>query len=174
MSIQFPTLRNWNETDIPLMVEHANNKKISDFMTDSFPNPYGIENAVNFVQMAMNSQESIFKCIDLNGEPIGGIGIHPQKDIQRKNAELGYWLSEKHWGKGYMTHCVREMINIGFRELDIFRIFGNVFDSNIGSQKVLEKAGLNLEAVLKKAFYKNENYVDVHIYSICRPDWKQT
>jgi len=31
-------------------------------------------------------------------QAVGGIGISPKKDVMRKNAELGYWLSDEYWG----------------------------------------------------------------------------
>jgi len=36
---------------------------------------------------------------------------------------------------------------------------------------VLEKAGFSLEAKLKDAFYKNENFEDAFIYSILKSNW---
>ena len=77
--------------------------------------------------------------IDVNGEAVGGIGLHPQTDIHRKNAELGYWLAEPFWGKGIVSKAILEIIEFGFKTYDIDRIFARPFGTNAASQKVLEK-----------------------------------
>jgi RimJ/RimL family protein N-acetyltransferase len=104
--------------------------------------------------------------IDINGEACGGIGIHPQDDIQCKNAELGYWLGEPFWGKGIITSAILQMVENGFNSFDINRIFARPFGSNLASQKVLEKTGFILEAKLEKTLFKNGIYEDELIYAI--------
>lgn len=96
---------------------------------------------------------------------MGSIGIFPQSDIHEKNAEMGYWLSEKYWGLGIMPRAIQEMVEYGFKTFDITRIFARPFSTNRGSQRVLEKAGFELEAKLKKAIYKDGEYLDEWIYS---------
>lgn len=161
-------LRDWQIEDAKGLAKHANNIKIAQFMTNGFPHPYSDEDAERFVKMAMEHPTSIFKAIDVEGEAVGGIGIHPQNDIYEKNAELGYWLSEQHWRKGIMTAAVLEMVNYGFSKLTINRIFAIPFGTNEGSKKVLVKAGFQLEGVLEKTIYKNGEYQDEHIYSVRR------
>ncbi|WP_394802161.1 GNAT family N-acetyltransferase [Pontibacter ruber] len=48
--------------------------------------------------------------IEVNGEAAGGIGLHPQPDIYRKNAELGYWLAEPYWGNGIISRAIPQMV----------------------------------------------------------------
>lgn len=161
-------LRDWQIEDAKGLAKHANNFKIAEFMTNGFPYPYSDEDAERFVKMAIEHPTSIFKAIDVGGEAVGGIGIHPQDDIYEKNAELGYWLSEQHWRKGIMTAAIREMLCFGFSKLAINRIFAISFGSNEGSKKVLVKAGFQLESILEKTIYKNGEYQDEHIYSVRR------
>ena len=42
-------------------------------------------------------------------EAIGGIGFHPQADVHRLTAEIGYWLGEPFWGRGIATQALREL-----------------------------------------------------------------
>ena len=110
--------------------------------------------------------------IDIDGHAVGGIGIHSQSDIFRKNAELGYWLAEPFWGKGIMTTAVKEMLEYSFNNFEINRVFARPFGNNVGSQKVLEKAGFVLEARLSKVLFKNGEYLDELIYAVRREDRK--
>lgn len=53
----------------------------------------------------------------------------------------------------------------GFRELDVIKIFSGVFSFNTASQRVLEKCGFTLEAVLKAAVIKNGKICDEYRYA---------
>jgi len=162
------TLRPWHTNDLGNLVKYADNPKIAMNMTDQFASPYLRENGIKFIEFANSGEPLRIFAIDLDGESIGGIGLHPQSDIERKNAELAYWLGEPFWGKGIISKVVPQMVDYGFANFDLHRIFGRAFGRNIASQKVLEKAGFNLEAKLKDAFYKNENFEDAYIYSILK------
>ena len=137
-------------------------------MTDRFPHPYNEEHGKIFIESAMNDFPFNLFAIDIRGEASGGIGLHLQNDIQRRNAELGYWLAEPYWGKGIITKAVKQMMDYGFKTWEIDRIFARPFGTNIGSQKVLEKAGFKLEARFDKTLFKNGEYLDELIYAVRR------
>jgi len=67
-----------------------------------------------------------------------------------------------------MTKAVLQMVEYGFKTFDIERIFACPFGTNIGSQKVLEKAGFILEAKIEKNLFKNEEFLDEMIYAVRR------
>jgi RimJ/RimL family protein N-acetyltransferase len=104
--------------------------------------------------------------IDVNGEAIGGIGIHQQQDIMRKNAELGYWLAQPFWGNGIITRAIPQIVDYGFKTFDITRIFARPFSNNLRSIRVLEKCGFIHEATFKKTIWKNDEFLDEHFYAI--------
>jgi RimJ/RimL family protein N-acetyltransferase len=159
-------LRPIKETDIDNLVKYANNPKIAANLTNKFSFPYTKEHGLNFIQFAMSKNPAHVMAITINDELVGGIGIHPQEDIQCKNAELGYWLAEPFWGKGIISKAIPQMVEYGFKTFDIIRIFARPFGSNLASQKVLEKAGFKLEARLSKTLFKNGQYQDELIYAI--------
>lgn len=161
-------LRPWNIEDAESLVENANNFEIARFMSDAFPYPYTIEHAKNFIAFATKDDPIHIFAIEMNGKAAGGIGIHPQADIMKKNAELGYWLGEKYWGKGIISKAILEIIPWAFNTYDITRIYARPFGTNIASQKVLEKAGFVLEARIKDNIFKNGAYLDELIYAIRR------
>jgi len=159
-------LRPWQQTDAESLVKYANNPDIAKNLTDAFPHPYTIENADHFIKMASEKEPVTVFAIEVNKEAAGGIGLHPQHDIQRKNAELGYWLAETYWGQGIITEAIKKIVDYGFTHLDINRIFARPFGSNFASQRVLEKAGFTLEARFEKTLIKNGIYEDEMIYAI--------
>jgi len=161
-------LRPWKISDLENLVRYANNPNISKFMTDAFPYPYTIESGKAFIEFANKENPIHIFAIEVNGQAAGGIGIHPQSDIHRKNAELGYWLAEPFWGQGIVTKAVIAMVDFAFNTYDINRVFARPFGTNKASQKVLEKAGFKLEARIEKNLLKNEEFVDELIYAVRR------
>lgn len=159
-------LRPFRTDDAESLSFHANNKNISDNLTNGFPFPYTLEHAHKFIEMAMNHSPTQIMAITHDDKVIGGIGLHPQEDVYFKNMELGYWLAEPYWGKGIMTKAIGQMVNYGFENFDISRIFARPYGYNSGSIKALEKAGFIEEAFLKKTFYKNDQYFDEYIYAV--------
>ena len=55
--------------------------------------------------------------------------------------ELGYRLPAA-WGKGYASEGSRALVEKGFAELGVQRVFATTMAVNIGSRRVMEKAGL--------------------------------
>jgi len=159
-------LRAWTLKDVDSLPRYANNINIAKFMTDRFPHPYTSDHAREFIEMATQDDPTHIFAIDINGDGVGGIGLHPQQDVFKKNAELGYWLAEPYWGKGIITKAIKEVVEFGFRTFDVTRIFARPFGTNKASQRVLEKTGFTLEAKLEKTIYKNGTYLDECIYAI--------
>lgn len=162
-------LRKWRESDKTSLVKHANNKKIAMYLRNGFAHPYTSETADFFLNLVKDNPDHPMFAIEVNGEAVGGVGLHPQKDIYSKNAEIGYWISEDYWGKGIMTKVIKEMLAYGWENLEIDRVVAIIFGTNVGSIKVAERCGFVLEATLSKTIYKFGEYEDELIYAIRRP-----
>lgn len=161
-------LRPFRKNDLESLVQHANNAKIAACLTNRFPFPYTEKDGKEFIEFALAFDPAEILAITIEGNVYGAIGIHPQKDIFRKNAELGYWLAEPYWGKGIMTRVIPQMVHYGFQNWDINRIFARPYGSNHASQRVLEKGGFVLEGRFEKTLYKNDQFEDELIYAIRR------
>lgn len=159
-------LRPWQLSDADSLVENGNNFNIAQFMTDGFPYPYTKENAITFINHAMAADPVCIFAIDVNGKAVGGIGIHQQQDVLRKNAELGYWLGEQYWGNGVITRGIQQIVTYAFKTFDIVRIYARPYGNNIASQKVLLKAGFLLEATISQSIFKNGEFLDELIFAI--------
>lgn len=162
-------LRKWHISDASSLAHHANNPKIAQFMTDQFPHPYTIENAASFIKMVSEFEPTRVFAIEINNEAVGGIGLHLQNDVMRKNAELGYWLSEDYWGHGIITKAIQEIVPYAFEHFDIVRVYARPYGNNKASQRVLEKAGFVLEAHIKGNVFKKGEFLDELIYAVRRP-----
>jgi RimJ/RimL family protein N-acetyltransferase len=162
-------LRRWEPSDKTSLIRHANNKKVSRNLRDRFPCPYTDADADAFLTAAgaSNSRDLIYAIV-IRGEAVGGIGVHPRKDVERHSAEIGYWLGEDFWGRGIATAAVSKLSHHALEELDIFRIFATVFASNPASARVLEKAGFLREGIMSRAVLKQGVLIDAALYAITR------
>lgn len=85
-------------------------------------------------------------------------------------AELGYWLGVPYWNHGYMTEAVRRVVAFGFAALGLHRIQSTALPRNVASWRVMEKAGLRREGVLRGYVRKIDAFEDIVVYGRLRPD----
>ena len=77
------------------------------------------------------------------GEFLGTIG--PRFSGHPFLGDLGYWLAERAWGRGLMTEAVFLCAHLCFRHLGSRALTAEVFDGNVGSERVLERNGFRRE-----------------------------
>lgn len=151
-------LRKFRETDSTRMVELANNENISRNLRDGFPYPYTLKNAKDFIDKCLSMHPPTIFAIEYKGEYVGNIGLMKGSDVYRKSAEVGYFIGEEYWGKGIATIALTLACEYGFNQLDVIRIHAGVYEHNLASQRVLEKAGFVKEGVFKNAVFKQEKF----------------
>lgn len=64
--------------------------------------------------------------------------------------EIGYVLAKRYWGQGYMTEAVSAITRWALRQSTIFRVWAVCDLENTGSARVLEKAGMIREGILRR------------------------
>ena len=164
-------LRPWVANDAPSLVKHANNPLVAINLRDGFPCPYTPGEAKKWLEMVGNNKEDVILAVEVQGEAAGGIGLHGMKDVYRYNCEIGYWLSETHWGKGITTEAVGAMVKFAFEQTKWLRLFASIFENNFASMRVLEKNGFTLEAIHRKAVMKGGKLLDDHMYALLKDQW---
>ena len=83
-----------------------------------------------------------------------------------ESAELGYWVGKKYWNQGYTTEAVKEVIRFAFEELGLNRVYAHYMANNPASGKVMQKAGMLHEGILKQHYKKEGKFVDVEYYGV--------
>jgi len=130
-----------------------------------------IADAKGFVESAPTSEEHGYAVtIGDTDIPIGGCGIRPRFD-QRKG-EIGYILHKGVWGRGYATELARELIRYGFEELKLGRVYARTDERNVGSIRVLEKAGMTYEGILREDMVIRNEACNHLMFSILRREWE--
>ena len=89
-----------------------------------------------------------------------------------REAMVGYCLHRDLWGQGYMTEAVRALVEYGFRELNLRRIWADCDPRNTGSWRVMEKAGMRREGhALENYRYPDGEWADTYFYAILAREW---
>ena len=161
-------IRNYRAGDEEALARNADNRNVSRNMRDAFPYPYRLSDAHNWIGFATNQSPQTNFAIAADGEVIGGIGLVLQSDVNRRSAEIGYWLGEPHWGQGIATAALQAMTEWAFAEFDLVRIYAEVFEWNPASGRVLEKAGYQLEGRLRRSIVKDDQLIDALLYATIR------
>lgn len=86
--------------------------------------------------------------------------------MTHSRAEIGYALSRKYWGSGYMSEAVSAAVEFGFREMQLNKVEGKCEINNIGSARVMEKVGMQLEGILRQHIYVKGRYWDLKTYGL--------
>ncbi len=158
-------LREFRRGDEPSLVRHANNRKVWINVRDSFPFPYTPADAKGWIRLASNEALNHVFAIDVDGFAVGAIGIKPGEDVHRLSAEIGYWLGEEFWNRGIATDAVQAVAQYAFESLGMVRVHAAVFEWNVASMRVLEKAGFTKEGVLSKSALKDRQIIDQIVYA---------
>lgn len=163
-------IRRWELSDAGELAAALSNKRVQDKLRDGLPYPYTERDARDYIEsmLAADPNDTFAFAIVAQGHVIGSIGAFRQGNIHRQTAELGYYLAEEYWGRGIMTDAVRQLCRYIFENTDMIRIFAEPFAFNTGSRRVLEKAGFQVEGVLRSNAVKNGEVIDMVMHSLIR------
>ena len=182
------SIRKWRREDSADLVKVLNNKKILDNLRDGLPFPYTEKDAEEFIEvmLAADPDETFAFAVVLEDQfgdedksvggdqsvggdkVIGSIGVFRGDNIHSRTGELGYYLGEDYWGRGYMTRAVDLICRYVFDRTDIIRIYAEPFARNGASCRVLEKAGFTCEGVLRSNAVKNGKTEDMKMYALIK------
>jgi [ribosomal protein S5]-alanine N-acetyltransferase len=88
-----------------------------------------------------------------------------------ENAYLGYFVSERHNGRGYATEAVRQAVEVAFGELGLHRVQAAVMPRNLASVRVLEKAGFREEGFAPRYLQIAGVWEDHKLYAVTAEEW---
>jgi ribosomal-protein-alanine N-acetyltransferase len=158
-------VRPWASTDAASLQRHANNRNVSRYLRDRFPFPYERQHADAFLTQLAEQAEPTAWAIEVDGEAVGGIGLEIRADIERVSAEIGYWLTERLWGRGIVTEVLTAVTEEAFKRFDLTRLYAVAFTDHAASIRVLEKAGYVREGRMRQSAIKDGTIRDQFLYA---------
>jgi RimJ/RimL family protein N-acetyltransferase len=167
-------LRKVELSDVPSLIQYANNKKIADQIFN-ISYPYQEEDAIfriNFVWQGFKNKERYVFAITYKEqqELIGEIGLHLDK--ANDSAQFGYWIGEPFWGQGIATEATAAILKFGFEVLKLNKIYATHYPENPASAKVMLNNQMIKEAELKEHYKIEGVYRSVHQYRLTRAEYE--
>lgn len=145
----------------------ADNKSVAQNLRDAFPHPYTLDDAMTFLDNVRQGEMGIVYGMFLySGELVGVISLTPGLDVNRYSAEVGYFVGEQYWNRGYATEALRLVGNFAQFRHGLKRLYATVFDFNLASMRVLEKAGYKKEGIIKSSAFKDDKIFDEHLFGL--------
>ncbi|MBW8321625.1 MAG: GNAT family N-acetyltransferase, partial [Rhizobium sp.] len=161
-----------HEEDIDALAHLANNAAVAT-MVSRMPHPYTARDAADFVRRT-NAGE-IGKCVYAitkaeNGEFLGCCALEPHA-TDNDTLEIGYWLGEPHWNRGYATEAAHALIDMAFRTRDIAHIDARCRVTNIASRRVIQKCGFQFQGSGMVGSLAMGGMMPVEWYRLDRKTW---
>lgn len=166
-------LRPFTLADAPTLARLADNPNIAATLRNRFPSPYTLEDAHQFLSAIEKGDlpPAYAICLSSDGTITGGIDLTPRHDVEHRTGEIGYWVAEEFWGRGYATAALVAFSAWCFRQdANLLRLEALAYESNVGSRRVLEKAGFVPEGRRRNAVEKNGRVMDCFTFGLLREE----
>lgn len=143
-------LRRFTRDDYELLVDLDSDPEVMRYTTGGRPTPrIRVETGVLPAMIRDYTRFPGFGAFaghaKADGAFVGWFMLRPRIDSPPDEAELGYRLRKAAWGKGYGTEGSRALVEHGFTECGLRRIFAETMAVNTRSRRIMEKLGMRLE-----------------------------
>ena len=146
-------LRKWTEADAESLFQYASNTEIGPVA--GWPPHKSVEESKEVIKNVFNGAECYAICEKENNAAIGAVELklngHTDMTERDDECELGYWLGQPFWGKGYMPEAAGELLRHGFEDLGMTAIWCGYYDGNQKSKRVQEKLGCMFHHICREA-----------------------
>ncbi len=168
-------LRELRLDDARAVAERAGDKQVARYLI-AVPSPYPVSLATRWIvaRLAWWGQgRGVTMAIVKREAPdqlLGSVSL--RRYARDRRAELGYWLGAESWGAGFATEASRALIEFGFRDLGLAKIYAQVLEGNRASCHVLEKLGMIEEGIRRRHIRKGKRLLDVTLYGVLEGEWR--
>jgi [ribosomal protein S5]-alanine N-acetyltransferase len=170
-------LRDYVFSDWKAVQEYASDSKVARFMPWGPNSPAQtrifIKTVREWIQHQPRRMFDVAVLLKSENRLIGGCGIRIKNPEQRE-ADLGYAFHRAYWGNGYATEATKALIDFGFSRLKLHRIWATCDPLNKASARVLQKAGMKREGLLRKNVFQKGAWRDSCLFAILESDRRPT
>ena len=167
-------LRTVEEEDLPFLQRNWNDPDVRRLLRS--PTPRNGKQAEKSFEEWLSDDDSVNLLVSDESadaedpDPVGMVSLF-RIDEQSGVGTLACWITPDAHGEGYATLATRAMIRHAFTERRLHKVVGEAYAHNTASRRVLEKAGLREEGVLREEKFVDGEYVDVHRHGLLADEW---
>ena len=134
-----------------------------------------VEDSRKFLESTLKeyaNQESLTCMVFYENQLVGDVSLFDiGKGYGIRGGEIGYWLDAKAQGKGIIHRAVQKMIEIGFKQYELDKIYIRCDLPNVASAKVPKRLGFTLEGRSRACSKVNGVLMDMDMYGILRDEF---
>lgn len=112
--------------------------------------------------------EGFHLAITQGGTLIGCVGLTLNRG-DAGEAELGYWVGAKFWGRGFAGEAARALLDWGFSTLGLDRVVASALTDNLASQAVLRAVGFAQTGQDVQEFMSRNRAMPVLLFEMAKP-----
>ncbi|TIV23908.1 MAG: GNAT family N-acetyltransferase, partial [Mesorhizobium sp.] len=126
------------ENDLEQLVTLADNRHVAEMLA-RMPHPYGEAEGRTFLAMAASRRAGIVYALTLRDSDtfVGCAGLNTTD----RGLELGYWIGEPYWKRGYATEAAHALVDLAFQRTAIQVLHASTRVINPASRRVIHKCG---------------------------------
>lgn len=121
-------------------------------------------------EMAADEAYSLFVIETATGALLGGLTLGLVRRGVAQACTLGYWMGQRHAGKGHMTEAVRGALQFAFSELALHRVEAACLPNNLPSRRLLERVGFQQEGLARAYLRINGAWEDHLLFAALASD----
>ena len=149
-------IRDFCEKDADDLYEILGDERAMEFLEPA----YDYEKTKDFLKNFCMERKGAFAC-EYQGKVIGYILFN---EYEPGVYEMGWVFNKEYWGKGLAYEACSALLNYGFAELGIHKVFAETVDG-IKSVSLMQKLGMKCEGIQKSHTRDNNGeWCDVYLY----------
>ena len=128
------------------------------------------EQSLEFIQRSLqkaHDQEGLDLALVYNGKIIGGIGMHAWEHDTRR-AQIGYWISAEHEGKGIVAKSLSGFTGFLFDKIGLNKIEIHFVQTNARSARIAARLGFRIEGIIRQSIIRNGMLEDVIVAGLLK------
>lgn len=169
-------LRDFQERDWKAVHEYAAQEIVSQYQPWGPNSPEDSKAFVNEVLAEAKKDPRtrfVFAVVLKDNGKMVGAGEVNVRDIANKAGEISYILNPAFWGQGIATETAKLLLQYGFSDLSLHRIYAKCDPRNTASRTVLEKIGMLKEGLMRENLLLKEGWRDSLLYALLEQEWRQ-
>ncbi|WP_171943457.1 GNAT family N-acetyltransferase [Streptococcus suis] len=168
-------LRPWSETDAADLFSQASHHEVGP--AAGWPVHQSVEESREIIKTVLSQPETYALVLKETGQVIGSIGLMIGKkgglELADSEAEIGYWIGHSFWGQGLVPEASQVLLDYGFSQLNLEKIWCRAFVENSKSLRVQEKLGFVYQYLLEDVHFPlNDEIRTERVSLLTREEWQ--
>jgi ribosomal-protein-alanine N-acetyltransferase len=166
-------LRKPEPKDVEPLYRQKNDPEVASLLV-GFSTGYSRTDLSHWVEAHRTcADEALYVIADQQDAAVGHVGLY-QIDTRARTAQFGIMIGDKAaWGRGLGRACTRAMVEYGFDEVNLRRIYLDVLESNVRAQRVYQQVGFVVEGRLRQHQFKQGRYQDIVLMGLLADEYSR-